>query len=97
MTSTKEIIMPSISMFYGIVVYLYYMDNNQHHLPHIHAKYQNDEVIVSISDGNILEGNLPPNKLKLLLAWMEIHNEDLIADWNLAVEGQKPYKIDPLR
>jgi len=89
--------MPSISMFYGIVVYLYYMDNNQHHLPHIHAKYQNDEVIVSISDGNILEGNLPPNKLKLLLAWMEIHNEDLIADWNLAVEGQKPYKIDPLR
>ena len=43
--------MPSISMFYGIVVYLYYMDNNQHHLPHIHAKYQNDEIIVAISDG----------------------------------------------
>ena len=89
--------MPSISMFYGIVVYLYYMDNNQHHLPHIHAKYQNDEIIVSISDGKILDGELPPNKLKLLLAWMEIHKEDLIADWNLAVEGQKPYKIDPLR
>ena len=84
-------------MFYGIVVYLYYMDNNQHYLPHIHAKYQNDEIIVSISDGKILEGKLPPNKIKLLLAWMEIHKEDLIADWNLAVEGQKPYKIDPLR
>ena len=89
--------MPSISMFYGIVVYLYYIDNNQHHIPHIHAKYQNDEIIVSISDGKILDGKLPPNKLKLLLAWMEIHKEDLMADWNLAVEGQKPYKIDPLR
>jgi hypothetical protein len=84
-------------MFYGIVVYLYYIDNNQHHLPHIHAKYQNDEIIVSILDGKILDGKLPPNKLKLLLAWMVIHKEDLIADWNLAVEGQKPYKIDPLR
>ena len=37
------------------------------------------------------------NKLKLLLAWMEIHTEELIADWNLAVDGQAPYKIDPLR
>ena len=45
----------------------------------------------------VLDGKLPPNKLKLLLAWMEIHKDDLIADWNLAVEGQEPYKIDPLR
>ncbi len=89
--------MPSISMFFGIVVYLYYLDNSQHHLPHIHAKYQDDEVIVSISDGEILDGKLPPNKLKLLLAWMEIHKDELIADWDLAVNGQEPYKIDPLR
>jgi len=89
--------MPSISMFYGIVIYLYYMDNNQHHLSHIHARYQNDEIIVSISDGKILDGKLPVNKLKLLLAWMEIHKEELIADWNLAVDGQQPYKIEPLR
>ena len=89
--------MPAISMFYGIVVYLYYLDNRQHNLPHIHAKYQEYEIIVSISDGRIIDGELPPNKLKLLLAWMEIHNEELMADWNLAVEGQEPYKIEPLR
>jgi len=89
--------MPSISMFYGIVVYLYYMDNKQHHLPHIHALYQGDEIIISIEDGKILEGKFPANKLKLLLAWMEIHSEELIADWDLAVSGQAPYKIEPLR
>jgi len=89
--------MPTISMFYGIIVYLYYMDNKQHHTPHIHAKYQNDEVVVSIETGQVLEGNIPPSKLKLLLAWMEIHKDELIADWNLAVEGEKPYKIEPLR
>lgn len=89
--------MPSISMFYGIVVYLYYLDNKQHHLPHIHARYQSDEVVVSIPDGNVLDGSIPPNKLKLLLAWTEIHKEELIADWNLAVDGQEPFRIDPLR
>jgi hypothetical protein len=89
--------MPSISMFYGIVVYLYYLDNKQHHLPHIHARYQGDEVVVSIPDGDVLDGSIPPSKLKLLLAWVEIHKEELIADWDLAVDGQEPFKIDPLR
>lgn len=89
--------MPAISMFYGIIVYLYYMDNRQHKKPHIHAKYQGHEVVLAIPDGEILAGEFPCNKMKLLLAWMEIHQEDLLADWELAVSGQEPYKIDPLR
>ena len=48
--------MPAISMFYGLVVYMYYLDNRQHKLPHIHVKYQNDEVVVSVPDGLVLEG-----------------------------------------
>ena len=84
-------------MFYGLIVYMYYMDNQQHHLPHIHVKYQGDEVVVSIPEGDILEGAIPPSKLKLLLAWIEIHKDELIADWELAVSGEKPYKIDPLK
>jgi len=44
-----------------------------------------------------LEGELPPAKLKLVLAWLEIHREDLLADWNLAVQGQQVFQIDPLR
>lgn len=84
-------------MFYGIIVYMYFMDNRQHSLPHIHAKYQEDEVVVAIPDGEILEGSIPSSKMKLLSAWIELHREELVANWQLAVSGQHPFKIDPLR
>jgi len=89
--------MPSISMFYGLIVYLYFQDNRQHHVPHIHVRYQDDEVIVSIPDGEILDGAIPKSKMKLLQAWIELHQDELVADWTLAVSGEQPYKIDPLR
>ena len=89
--------MPALSTFYGIIVYMYFMDNKQHKLPHIHAKYQGDEVIVSIPEGEVLEGKIPPSKMKLLRAWVEIHRDELVADWELAVSGEQPYKIEPLR
>lgn len=89
--------MPVISMFYGIIVYMYYMDNKQHKLPHIHVKYQEDEVVVELPNGEILEGNIPNTKMKLLQAWIELHKDELLADWELAASGQQPYKIDPLR
>ena len=89
--------MPALSTFYGIIVYMYFMDNKQHNLPHIHVKYQGQEVIVSIPEGDILDGSIPPSKMKLLRAWVEIHRDELVADWELAVSGEQPYKIDPLR
>lgn len=89
--------MPAISMFYGIIVYLYFMDNKQHHCPHIHVKYQEDEVIVSIPDGEVLEGSIPSSKMKLLQAWIELHKDELVANWQLAISGQQLYKIEPLR
>lgn len=89
--------MPVISMFYGITVSLYFLDNRRHHRPHIHARYQGDEVVVGIPEGDVLEGGLPPGKMKMLLAWVEIHREDLMADWALAVNGEQPFRIEPLR
>ncbi len=89
--------MPSISAFYGIIVYLYFEDNKRHKLPHIHVKYSGDEVIVSIPDGKILDGGIRSAKMKLLQAWIEIHKDELMADWELAVNGELPYKIDPLK
>jgi len=89
--------MPALSTFYGIIVYMYFLDNKQHHLPHIHAKYQGEEVIISIPEGNVLEGKIPISKMKLLQAWIEIHRDELVADWELAVSGEQPYKIEPLR
>ncbi|NCD26601.1 MAG: DUF4160 domain-containing protein [Deltaproteobacteria bacterium] len=89
--------MPSISMFYGLIVYMYFMDTKQHNMPHIHVKYQEHEVIVQIPNGDILDGSLPDSKMKLLQAWIELHKEELMANWTLAVTGEHPYKIDPLR
>ena len=89
--------MPVISMFYGIIVSLYYVDNTRHHLPHLHVKYQEHEVVLSIPEGAVLEGSIPGNKLKLVEAWMEIHRDELMADWELAASGHPPYKIEPLR
>lgn len=73
------------------------MDNKKHNLPHIHVKYSGDEVIVSIPEGNVLEGSIPSSKMKLLQAWIELHKDELMADWELAISGEQPYKIDPLR
>jgi hypothetical protein len=58
---------------------------------------QEHEAVISIPDGELLEGSLPPAKLRLLSAWIEIHKDELLADWQLAASGQQPYKIDPLR
>jgi hypothetical protein len=89
--------MPVISMFYGIVVSLYFLDNRRHKQPHIHAKFQDLEAVLSIPSGKVLEGRLPAAKMRLVLAWIEIHKDELLADWHLAATGQQPYQIEPLR
>ena len=63
--------MPVISMFYGIIVSMYFLDNKRHHLPHIHVKYQGEEAVISIPDGTLLEGSIANSKMKLLAAWVE--------------------------
>jgi hypothetical protein len=92
-----DIFMPVISMFYGIIVSMYFMDNKKHHAPHIHVKYQGQEVVVSIPEGVILEGSISNSKMKLLTAWIEIHQDELIADWELASKGNTLFKIEPLK
>ncbi len=89
--------MPVISMFYGIIISLYFFDKKEHKLPHIHARYQDEEVVLSIPDGNILAGKLVPAKLKLVQAWIEIHKDELMANWQLAANGEEVFKIDPLK
>ena len=89
--------MPTISMFYGIIIRMYFFDNQQHHSPHIHVHYQDNEAIIDIAKGSVLEGEIPNNKLKLVLAWIEIHRDELLADWELAINGEPVFKIDPLK
>jgi hypothetical protein len=88
--------MPTISMFFGILIRMFFKDTDKHHTPHIHADYQGQVGTYSIPDGNLLAGELPSSKHKLVAAWIEIHKEDLLADWELAVSGKKPFTIKGL-
>ncbi len=89
--------MPVVSAFYGLIISLYYKNNKRHHKPHIHVWYQDSEAVLSIPEGDIIEGSIPSNKMKLVQAWMEIHRDELLADWKLAADGQQIFKIDPLK
>ena len=89
--------MPLISSFYGVLIYLYWLDTRQHDLPHIHAMYAGDEAVFSIDSGDVLDGSLPRRQTRMVLAWIEIHRDELLADWSLAVKGEPVFKIDPLK
>jgi hypothetical protein len=89
--------MPVISMFYGLIISMYYLDTKQHHLPHIHVKYGESEAVYSIPNGDFLEGSLPTNKEKLIKAWIEIHQEELMVNWQLAITGNTIFRIEPLK
>ena len=89
--------MPIVSMFYGIVILMYYEDNRRHKVPHVHAEYQGHEAVIRIPDGRLPRGELPPGKLKLVNAWIEIHADDLMANWSLATRGESVFRIEPLK
>lgn len=72
--------MPIISQFYGILIYLYKEIGDHHNEPHIHIKYNEYEMSMTLN-GKIIAGKLPTKQKKLLEAWVEIHKEELKAAW----------------
>lgn len=88
--------MPALSMFFGIIVRMQSEKGGKHNKPHIHALYGENEIVVGI-DGEVLEGDLPNKQMKILLAWMAIHEDELQANWELLRNGDGYFKIDPLR
>lgn len=86
--------MPEISRFRGIKVYIYYKD---HMPPHFHAVYGGDEVLVTINDIEVLEGNIPSTQLKMLLGWAAFHQQELKENWELAARHQEVFAIEPLQ
>lgn len=83
-------------MFFGIIVRMQSEKGGRHNKPHVHALYGDNEIIVGI-DGDVLEGCFPKKQMKLLLAWMAIHEEELQANWKLLSNGDGYFKIEPLR
>ena len=88
--------MPELSRFYNIVIKLLFSDTGQHSKPHIHAFYSEFEASIGI-DGELLAGSLPVKQLKLVLAWLTIHEDELYAAWNKAVRNEPFERIEPLR
>ena len=89
--------MPVISMFYGIIIRMFFFDNKEHKMPHIHIEYAEYKAVIEIPGGKLLAGDFPKDKLKLVAAWIEIHKDELMTDWKLAVEGQQIFKIEALK
>ena len=89
--------MPTISMFFGIIVSIFYGDVAQHNAPHIHVRYQGEKASVAIEDGRLLAGEFPARQLRMVQVWIDIHRDELMADWELAVNGDEPFRIAPLQ
>jgi hypothetical protein len=89
--------MLTISMFFGILVSIFYGDNEQHHASRIHMRYQGEKASIAIDDGRILAGDFPPRQLRMVQVWIDIHRDELMADWELAANGDEPFRIAPLQ
>lgn len=85
--------MPEISLFYGIRIIMYYSDHNP---PHFHAEYAGMEVVIDIQKVAVIKGSLPNRQLKFVLAWCEIHKDELMQNWELSKDEKPLNRINPL-
>lgn len=85
--------MPEISLFYGIRITMYYDDHNP---PHFHAEYAGHKALIDVLSGCVYRGSLPGRQLKLVLAWNELHRDELMQNWELAKTQRDLNKIQPL-
>ena len=86
-------VMPTISEFFGIFIYLRFLDHNP---PHFHAKYGDQEVTIDIVNGAI-RGEMSERALRLVLEWLSIHRDEIMEAWHKAANGENPGKIEPLK
>ena len=89
--------MPELARFFGIIIRMYLEAHASHHEPHFHAYYQDDVAIYTIDPIELLNGHLPKRQQRLVEAWAELHQADLLADWALLQSGKLPKKITPLQ
>ncbi len=85
--------MPTISMFYGLIIQMYF---REHAPPHFHVKYGEFKAVVDIQGLSITEGQLPRRATSLVLDWAELHQTELMNDWDLCQALQNPKPIPPL-
>ena len=89
--------MPEIARFFGIIIRMFSEPTTQHRRPHFHAYYQDEVAVCGIDAVEIIAGQLPRRQQRLVEAWAELHQEELLAGWERLQAGRPPLKIDPLR
>lgn len=88
--------MPELSRFLGIVIRMFVEVGEPHHLAHFHAYYGREVAVYRLRPIELLEGGLPRRQQRFVEAWAELHEEELLADWELLQAGRKPLPIEPL-
>ena len=88
--------MPELSRFYGIIIRMYVETGGQHHRSHFHAYYGDDVAIYTLSPIELMAGSLPRRQRRLVEAWAELHEDELLADWQLLQSGRVSLPIAPL-
>ena len=86
--------MPTICVFYGIVIQMFWQD---HAPPHFHALYAEHEALIDLRDLRVMRGSLPRRAMALVLEWAAEHRNELMEDWNLCSQLQIPKPIAPLK
>ena len=89
--------MPEICRFFGIIIRMYVEPQAPHHRPHFHAYYQENVGVYAIDTIELIVGQLPRRQHRLVEAWAELHQRELLTDWERLQSGQMPFKIDPLQ
>lgn len=84
---------PLISLFPGIRITMYY-DNRSP--AHIDAEYAVYKALVDIVNCCVIKGSLPNRQLRFVLAWTELHKDELMQNWELIQDGEEPQPIAPL-
>ena len=84
---------PRVSEFYGIIIAMYY---REHGVPHFHATYAGDTVVMSIESGEAIAGSVPPRAMRLIDEWLVLHRDELQLNWARARDGTQLVGIDPL-
>ena len=86
--------MPEISRFFGIIIAMYW---DEHNPPHFHARYGKFNAAVDIVSLKVLESELPPRVLGLVIEWASIHKKELLNNWEKACKDKPLKKIEPLQ
>ena len=88
--------MPELSRFFGIIVRMFTEVGGQHHVAHFHAYWHDEVAGISIEPVDVIAGSLPTRQRRLVEAWAELHQRELLDDWNRLQQGRSPVPIEPL-